>query len=56
MTVTIDCPNVFEAGLPTIDYATAQHPDDAHAIIRRARVQAPIAIGPDGPELLTYDL
>lgn len=48
--------NVFEAGLPTINYEHAQHPDEAHAIISRARAQAPIAIGPYGPELLTYDL
>lgn len=49
-------PNVFEAGLPTINYAAAQHPDEAHAIISQAREQSPIAIGPYGPELLTYDL
>lgn len=49
-------PSVFDAGLPTIDYEHAQHPDEAHAIIREAREQAPIAIGPYGPELLTYHL
>jgi cytochrome P450 len=48
-------PNVFDAGLPTIDYE-AGSPDEAHAIIREARRQAPIAIGPHGPELLTYEL
>jgi len=47
---------VFEAGLPTINYGHAQHPDEAHAIISQARAKAPIAIGPYGPELLTYDL
>jgi cytochrome P450 len=60
MTVTVNGrpsgPNVFEAGLPTINYAHAQHPDEAHSIISQARQQAPIAIGPYGPELLTYDL
>jgi cytochrome P450 len=59
MTTTVDrssSPSVFEAGLPTINYAEAQHPDEAHAIISEARRQAPIAIGPYGPELLTYDL
>src|SRR4029077_20226494 len=50
------CPSIFDAGLPTINYAHAHHPDEAHAIIRAARAQAPIAIGPYGPELLTYDL
>ena len=49
-------PSVFDAGLPTIDYETALNPDEAHAIVRRAREQAPIAIGPHGPELLTYEL
>jgi cytochrome P450 len=59
MAVTVgrsSCPSVFEAGLPTINYEHAQHPDEAHAIISQARAKAPIAIGPYGPELLTYDL
>lgn len=58
MTITMDRnrPNVFDAGLPTLDYEHAEHPDDAHVIIREARARAPIAIGPYGPELLTYDL
>jgi cytochrome P450 len=59
MTVTVgrsSWPSVFEAGLPTINYEHAQHPDEAHAIISQARAKAPIAIGPYGPELLTYDL
>lgn len=36
MTATVDrsnCPSVFDAGLPTINYEHAQHPDEAHAII-----------------------
>jgi cytochrome P450 len=44
------------AELPTIDYSNATHPDEAHAILRQAREQAPIALGPHGPELLTYEL
>jgi cytochrome P450 len=60
MTVTVDDrpsgPNVFEAGLPTINYEAAQHPDEAHAIISQAREKSPIVIGPYGPEVLTYDL
>ena len=31
-------------------------PDEAHEIIGQAQRQAPIALGPHGPELLTYDL
>lgn len=47
---------VFDAGLPVIDYDQAQHLDEAHDIIRGARAQAPIAIGPRGPEILSYEL
>jgi cytochrome P450 len=49
-------PSVFDAGLPRIAYHEASHPDEAHRIIARARQRAPIALGPHGPELLTYDL
>ena len=50
-------PNVFEAGLPSIDYLTARGPEEAHAIISAAPgEQAPIALGPHGPEVLTYEL
>ena len=59
MTIAVDrspCPTVFDAGLPSIDYEDANSPDEAHEIIRKARLQAPIALGPHGPELLTYNL
>jgi hypothetical protein len=59
MTLTVDgssCPSVFDAGLPTINYEHAQHPDEAHTIISQARKKTPIAIRQYGPELLTYDL
>jgi cytochrome P450 len=59
MTITVDapiCPSVFDAGLPTIDYEHCRSLDEAHAIISQARRQAPLAIGPHGPELLTYEL
>ena len=56
MTVALDHPNVFDAGLPVIDYEHAQHPSEAHDIIARAREQSPIAMGVHGPELLTYEL
>jgi cytochrome P450 len=49
-------PSVFDADLPSIDYENAEDPEEAHEIIRQARQQAPIALGPHGPELLTYDL
>ncbi|RFZ18441.1 cytochrome P450 [Mycobacterium marinum] len=59
MTSTVDrqvAPNVFAAGLPNIDYQNAQSPDEAHQILAEARRRSPIALGPHGPELLTYDL
>jgi cytochrome P450 len=59
MTIAVDrssCPSVFDAGLPTIDYEHAESPDEAHEIVGHAREQAPIALGPHGPELLSYEL
>ena len=58
MTIAIErpVPNVFAAGLPSLDYQAARTPEEAHALIARARRQAPIAMGPYGPELLTYEL
>ncbi len=50
------CPGVFAAALPEINYEHTQNPEEAHAIIREARRLAPIALGPHGPELLTYEL
>jgi len=42
--------------LPTIAYEHAQNPAEAHELIRQARLQGPIALGPHGPEVLSYDL
>ncbi|BBY45526.1 cytochrome P450 [Mycolicibacterium celeriflavum] len=49
-------PSVFDAELPSLTYDDTPKPEDAHRRIRQARQQAPIALGPHGPELLTYDL
>lgn len=56
MTTTDARLSVFDAGLPTVAYHGVRCPDEAHDIIAAARRQAPIAMGPFGPELLTYDL
>src|SRR6201986_3555746 len=59
MTITIDASisaSVFDADLPTINYELCQSIEEAHEILHWARRQAPIAIGPHGPELLTYEL
>jgi cytochrome P450 len=47
---------VLETGLPAIAYEHAQSPQEAHGLIRQARQRGPIAMGPHGPEVLTYDL
>ncbi len=56
MTVDLKCPNVFEAGLPTLAYDVEETPADVFPRIRAAQAQAPIAIGPFGPEILSHDL
>jgi cytochrome P450 len=50
------CPSVFDAGLPVIAYDHLTDPDEAHRIIDDARELSPIAIGPHGPEVLSYEL
>ncbi|BDE16193.1 MULTISPECIES: cytochrome P450 [Mycobacterium] len=47
-TTALDC--------PTIAYHHLTDPADAHRVIAAARAQSPIAIGPYGPEVLTYEL
>ncbi len=49
-------PTVFEADLPTIAYEDAATAEEAHRRIRRAQLQGSIALGPHGPELLSYEL
>ncbi|MGA9489668.1 MAG: cytochrome P450 [Mycobacterium sp.] len=49
-------PTVFDAGLPPIAYEHAHSPDAAHRLIRQARLQGPVALGPHGPEVLSYEL
>ncbi len=53
---TTTCPSIFDAGLPTFAYDHLTDPDEAHRVIADARKQAPIAIGPHGPEVLSYEL
>src|SRR5689334_20694063 len=49
-------PNVFDAGLPTLNYGLTATPHDILKDVRRAQSCAPIAIGPHGPEILSYAL
>lgn len=56
MAVATASPNVFDAGLPNLDYALTATPDDVSGQLRDAQRRAPVAIGPVGPEILSYDL
>lgn len=56
MTLTHEVPNVFEAGLPTLNYGLTATPHDILDDVRSAQSRAPIAIGPLGPEILSYEL
>ena len=49
-------PNVFDAGLPTFYYGLSATPHDILEDVRLAQSRAPIAIGPLGPEILSYEL
>ncbi|MGD1173973.1 cytochrome P450 [Mycobacterium seoulense] len=49
-------PSVFEAGLPTFSYGLTATPHDILEDVREAQARAPIAIGPLGPEILSYDM
>src|SRR5271156_2991087 len=60
MTATVNTskhtPNIFDIAWPSFTYQETQDPEEAPRIIRQARQQAPIALGPYGPEVLSYDL
>lgn len=56
MSVHNPAPNVFEAGLPTFSYSLTATPHDIFGDVRKAQSCAPIAIGPLGPEILSYEL
>ncbi|MUL49872.1 cytochrome P450 [Mycobacterium sp. CBMA293] len=56
MTVELPTASVFDIAWPAITYHDAHDPDEAHRLIRQARQRAPIAMGPYGPEVLSYEL
>jgi cytochrome P450 len=56
MTTNTLCPSVFEAGLPTLQYEFEETPSQVYPRIRAAQAQAPIALGPYGPEILSHEL
>jgi cytochrome P450 len=48
--------SVFDADLPTLTYDAEETPADVYPRLQTAQRQAPIAIGPFGPEVLSYHL
>ena len=56
MAVATVSPSVFDAGLPTLSYDPAETPADVYPRLREAQSHAPIALGPYGPEVLSYHL
>ncbi|CDO89138.1 cytochrome [Mycobacterium triplex] len=56
MTTATNAPSIFEAGLPALEYDVTESPHAVWDRIRTAQERAPIAIGPLGPEVLSYDL
>ncbi|QEN14829.1 cytochrome P450 [Mycolicibacterium sp. ELW1] len=56
MSVNNTAPSVFDADLPTFSYGLDATPSDIFDDLRAAQSRAPIAIGPLGPEILSYEL
>jgi cytochrome P450 len=56
MTVGTAPPSVFDADLPTLSYSVDETPAAVYPRFRAAQQQAPVAIGPLGPEVLSYQL
>jgi cytochrome P450 len=56
MTVQAAKPSVFEAGLPMLTYDVTDTPQEIYPQFRAAQLEAPIALGPIGPEILSYEL
>ena len=56
MTVGTASPSVFDAGLPILDYEVTATPQQVYPKLLAAQRLAPIALGPLGPEVLSYEL
>jgi cytochrome P450 len=48
--------SVFDADLPTLSYSVEETPAAVYPLFQAAQQQAPVAIGPLGPEVLSYHL
>jgi cytochrome P450 len=49
-------PSVFDAELPTLAYGAEESPAEVYPRLQAAQRQAPVAMGPHGPEVLSYHL
>lgn len=47
---------MFDAGLPTVEYDHIASPAEVYPQLLAAQRLAPVALGPAGPEILSYDL
>jgi cytochrome P450 len=56
MTVGTVAASVFDAGLPTLTYESTETPAEVYPRLQAAQRQAPVALGPYGPEVLSYHL
>jgi cytochrome P450 len=56
MTVGAAPPSVFDADLPTLEYGAEETPAEVYPRLQAAQRQAPVALGPHGPEVLSYHL
>src|ERR1700755_233088 len=56
MNANSTAPSVFDGGLPTFGYDLSATPHDVVEDVRNAQSSSPIAIGPLGPEILSYEM
>lgn len=56
MTVGTTPPSVFDADLPVLSYDPTEAPAVVYPRIQAAQREAPVALGPFGPEILSYRL
>ena len=54
MTVGTAAASVFDADLPTLEYGVEETPAQVYPRLQEAQRQAPVALGPFGPEVLSY--
>jgi cytochrome P450 len=56
MAVGTAAASVFDADLPAVAYDAVETPADVYPRLRAAQQRAPIALGPYGPEVLSYQM